>query len=106
MIRTCNFLRNELFVHLPQHQLPVAQQDGAFGFGIEFRFDSYPRPPQHYRRVLESPVNTDPAVLPRLKNNLAEAFDMASRIPVLEKLAREYVPATRDPSLSEYRINN
>ena len=56
--------------------------------------------------MLEAPVNRDPSRLPGFEDALTEAFDVSRRIPVLEKLAGENVPRTRDPCLTQHGINN
>jgi hypothetical protein len=57
VIRSSNPFRDQLLVHLPHDQLPVAEQRCAISGRIEFRFDADTRPPQHDRRVFEAPVN-------------------------------------------------
>ena len=40
VIRRSNPFRDQLLVHLPHDELPVAEQHGALGFLIKIRFDS------------------------------------------------------------------
>ena len=76
VIRRGNLFRDQLLVHLPHDELPVAEQRCAIGGRIEFCSDADTRPPQHHRCMLEAPVNRDPARLPRFENDLAEFLDV------------------------------
>ena len=48
VIRRSNPFRDQLLVHLPHDELPVAEQHGALGSLIKIRFDADTRPPQHH----------------------------------------------------------
>src|SRR6516162_1718673 len=106
VIRPADLFRHELFVHLPQYKLAIAEDHRASSFAIEFRPESYAGPPQHHRRVFKAPVNRHPPRLPILEANLLEADYVARGIPVLKELPGENIPRAGDPGLPQDGIDD